>query len=239
MARIEGPVVSRHPGRGRRELAGMLRRDPDRARNLQAARSRPATSPAFAVKSSPADRVDGVARAVSDAGRRRDTTGPDLDAVLSARQGVPQRDPPHRRARRRRSTVIVPGATTDQRWVRLASRRMYGQLLEAGVRIFEYEPGMTHVKALLVDELWAVIGTTNFDNRSFEHNDEVNVAFRDAARDRAHRRRLRSRSRRSARNHARRVARAAAVGKADRHRRLDSRTTAVDATSSVSGARVS
>jgi cardiolipin synthase len=38
---------------------------------------------------------------------------------------------------------------------------------------------MTHVKALLVDQLWAVIGTTNFDNRSFEHNDEVNVAFRD------------------------------------------------------------
>jgi cardiolipin synthase len=58
---------------------------------------------------------------------------------------------------------------------------MYGQLLEAGVRIFEYEAGMTHVKALLVDELWAVMGTTNFDNRSFEHNDEVNVAFRDPA----------------------------------------------------------
>ena len=46
---------------------------------------------------------------------------------------------------------------------------------------------MTHVKALLVDELWAVIGTTNFDNRSFEHNDEVNVAFRDAAVDGARR----------------------------------------------------
>jgi len=77
--------------------------------------------------------------------------------------------------------VIVPGSHTDQRWVRLASRRMYGQLLETGVRIFEYEAGMTHLKALLVDELWAVVGTTNFDNRSFEHNDEVNVAFRDAA----------------------------------------------------------
>ncbi len=38
---------------------------------------------------------------------------------------------------------------------------------------------MTHVKALLVDDLWSVIGTTNIDNRSFEHNDEVNVAFRD------------------------------------------------------------
>ena len=42
-------------------------------------------------------------------------------------------------------------------------------------------PGMTHVKALLVDDLWAVVGTTNLDNRSFEHNDEVNVAFRSAA----------------------------------------------------------
>src|SRR5262249_16705717 len=76
-------------------------------------------------------------------------------------------------------SVIVPGAHTDQKWVRLASRRMYGSLLEVGVRIFEYEPGMTHVKALLVDELWAIIGTTNFDNRSFEHNDDVNVAIRD------------------------------------------------------------
>jgi len=56
---------------------------------------------------------------------------------------------------------------------------MYGTLMEAGVRMFEYEAGMTHNKALLVDQLWAVIGTTNFDNRSFEHNDEVNVAFRD------------------------------------------------------------
>jgi cardiolipin synthase len=78
-----------------------------------------------------------------------------------------------------RMTVVVPGSRTDQRWVRLASRRMYGQMLEAGVRIFEYEPGMTHVKVLLVDDLWSVIGTTNLDNRSFEHNDEVNLAMRD------------------------------------------------------------
>ena len=34
---------------------------------------------------------------------------------------------------------------------------------------------MTHAKVLIVDELWAVLGTTNIDNRSFEHNDEVNV----------------------------------------------------------------
>ena len=75
--------------------------------------------------------------------------------------------------------VIVPGPATDQRWVRLASRRMYGELLAGGVRIFEYEPSMTHVKALIVDDDWAVIGTTNVDNRSFEHNDEVNLALLD------------------------------------------------------------
>jgi cardiolipin synthase len=87
--------------------------------------------------------------------------------VRTARRGV-------------RVRVIVPGPTTDQRLVRLASRRMYRQLLEGGVRIYEYRPAMTHVKALIVDDLWAVIGTTNIDNRSFEHNDEVNVAARDA-----------------------------------------------------------
>jgi cardiolipin synthase A/B len=65
--------------------------------------------------------------------------------------------------------------------VRIASRRLYGELLAAGVRILEYEPAMTHVKALLVDDHWAIVGTTNVDNRSFEHNDEVNVALLDRA----------------------------------------------------------
>jgi cardiolipin synthase len=82
-------------------------------------------------------------------------------------------------ARGIRVRVIVPGPRTDQRLVRLASRRLYGQLLEKGVRIFEYQPGMTHAKVMMVDDRWGIVGTTNFDNRSFEHNDEVNVAFRD------------------------------------------------------------
>jgi cardiolipin synthase len=80
-----------------------------------------------------------------------------------------------------RVTVIVPGRHTDQRWVRLASRRMWGHLLEAGVRIYEYAGTMIHAKVLIVDREWAVLGTTNIDNRSFEHNDEVNVALRDPA----------------------------------------------------------
>jgi len=58
---------------------------------------------------------------------------------------------------------------------------MWGQLLEAGVRIYEYQPAMIHAKVLIVDDLWSVIGTTNLDNRSFEHNDEVNLAVRDQA----------------------------------------------------------
>jgi cardiolipin synthase len=80
-----------------------------------------------------------------------------------------------------RLSVLVPGANTDQRWVRLASRRMYGGLLGAGVRIFEYEQAMIHAKSLIVDETWGVLGTTNIDNRSFEHNDEVNIVMRDEA----------------------------------------------------------
>ncbi len=58
---------------------------------------------------------------------------------------------------------------------------MYGELLAAGVHIHDSMPGMTHVKSMVVDGDWAVVGTTNIDNRSFEHNDEVNVAFREAA----------------------------------------------------------
>lgn len=96
-------------------------------------------------------------------------------------------DRPFRRAlirSARRGTairLIVPGSVTDQRWVRLASRRIYGGLLRAGVRLFEYQPAMMHAKILIVDDEWSVIGTTNMDNRSFEHNDEVNIVTLDRA----------------------------------------------------------
>ena len=75
--------------------------------------------------------------------------------------------------------IIVPGSHTDQRWVRLVSRRKYRELLKEGIQIHEYRAGMMHAKIMSVDDMWVVLGTTNFDNRSFEHNDEVNVAVRD------------------------------------------------------------
>jgi cardiolipin synthase len=59
---------------------------------------------------------------------------------------------------------------------RLASRRRYGELLAAGIEIWEYQPSMMHNKCLVVDGVWSVVGSTNFDNRSFGLNDEVNLA---------------------------------------------------------------
>ena len=72
--------------------------------------------------------------------------------------------------------ILTVGVNTDLPLLRAGGQRIYGELLEAGVEIFEYQPGMFHVKMLIVDDHWAVIGTTNFDNRSFMINDEVNLA---------------------------------------------------------------
>ena len=75
---------------------------------------------------------------------------------------------------------VIKAEKLSKRYV-LGSRQPYSfrEMLAGGVRIYEYRPSMTHVKALIVDRGWAVMGTTNVDNRSFEHNDEVNVAFRE------------------------------------------------------------
>jgi cardiolipin synthase len=75
-------------------------------------------------------------------------------------------------------TVIAPGDHADHLMTRRASRRRYGKLLKAGIEIHEYQPAMIHVKALVIDGVWSVVGSTNFDNRSFGLNDEVNLAAR-------------------------------------------------------------
>jgi cardiolipin synthase A/B len=71
--------------------------------------------------------------------------------------------------------VIVPGEHTDVPIVRDASRWYYERMLRRGIRIFEYKPTMMHAKTMVVDGLWTTIGSSNFDNRSFRLNDEVNV----------------------------------------------------------------
>src|SRR5262249_23271763 len=77
--------------------------------------------------------------------------------------------------------IIVPGGKNDHLLPRRSSRRLYGDLLQAGARIFEYEPAMIHTKAMVVDSAWGVVGSTNLDSRSFGLNDEVNVAMPDPA----------------------------------------------------------
>jgi cardiolipin synthase len=78
-------------------------------------------------------------------------------------------------------TILLPGPHMDHPWVRLSSRRLFRPLLEAGVRLFEYQPTMIHQKLMIVDRLWTVVGTTNLDMLSFEYLDEINLAVRDAA----------------------------------------------------------
>jgi cardiolipin synthase A/B len=77
--------------------------------------------------------------------------------------------------------ILVPGRKSDHMVTRSTSRAGYGQLLKAGAEVYEYQPSMIHAKVLCVDDLWLVVGSTNFDNRSFGINDEVNLAIRDAA----------------------------------------------------------
>jgi cardiolipin synthase len=68
--------------------------------------------------------------------------------------------------------LLVPGPATDAKPVRLAGRSHYEELLEAGVRIFEFEPAMMHAKTVVVDGRWTVVGSANMDNRSVELNEE-------------------------------------------------------------------
>src|SRR5260221_8388175 len=71
--------------------------------------------------------------------------------------------------------VIVPGEDTDVPVVRQASRWHYELMLRHGIRIFEYQPTMMHAKTMTVDGIWTTVGSSNFDDRSFRLNDEVNV----------------------------------------------------------------
>lgn len=76
-------------------------------------------------------------------------------------------------------TILLPGRRMDHPWVRLGSRRLFRPLLDAGIRLFEYQPSMIHQKLMVVDRLWTVVGTTNLDMLSFEYLDEINLAVRD------------------------------------------------------------
>lgn len=74
--------------------------------------------------------------------------------------------------------IIIP-KNSDSHLVTAAARSYFDKLLKAGVRIYEYGPRMLHTKALLVDDEYAIIGTSNFDTRSFALNFEIVMLFND------------------------------------------------------------
>jgi cardiolipin synthase A/B len=76
--------------------------------------------------------------------------------------------------------IICPGPVTDTNITRNASRALWGDLLKAGVKIYEYEPTMFHCKYMVIDGIWSSVGSTNFDPRSFRLNDEANLNVLDA-----------------------------------------------------------
>ena len=74
-----------------------------------------------------------------------------------------------------RVEILVPGSIMDVKLVQKASRSRWGELLEAGIAIYEYQPTMLHTKVMIVDSHFVSVGSTNFDDRSFRLNDETNL----------------------------------------------------------------
>jgi cardiolipin synthase A/B len=76
--------------------------------------------------------------------------------------------------------ILLPDKHIDSETVRIATKRAWGPLLESGVEIHEYEPTMLHCKMLIFDHYMVSVGSTNFDMRSFELNDEASLNVYDA-----------------------------------------------------------
>ena len=75
--------------------------------------------------------------------------------------------------------LILPGPHDDQPLTKSAGRSAYGRMLEGGVKIFEYQPTMIHTKSMVIDGRFALFGSSNFDARSAQINEELDLAIYD------------------------------------------------------------
>ncbi|MFJ6636507.1 phosphatidylserine/phosphatidylglycerophosphate/cardiolipin synthase family protein [Streptomyces sp. NPDC091376] len=75
--------------------------------------------------------------------------------------------------------ILLPGPHTDKRVCQVAGQNYYEDLLACGVRIYQYQPTMMHAKVITVDMVAALIGSTNFNRRSLDHDEEVMLAVLD------------------------------------------------------------
>lgn len=77
--------------------------------------------------------------------------------------------------------VMMPSTSgSDNPMVQYAGHRHFDTLLESGVRLFEYPHTLLHQKVMTVDDVWCAVGSTNFDDRSFDTNDEITLGICDA-----------------------------------------------------------
>lgn len=177
--RIEGPIVSQLQAafaENWREATGEVLGGPAWFPGAAEPRGRLA---AQVVRSSPQNGSYGMENlfllAVSGARRSIEVTNPYFlpddhlrEAIVrAARRGVQVR-------------ILVPGVI-DHALVREAGRRHFGKLLREGVEIWEYKPALLHSKTMVIDGMWATVGSANLDRRSFAMNDELNVAVYDTA----------------------------------------------------------
>ncbi|AKZ59952.1 putative phospholipase [Streptomyces ambofaciens ATCC 23877] len=75
--------------------------------------------------------------------------------------------------------ILLPGPHTDKRVCQLAGQHYYEDLTACGVKIYQYQPTMMHAKVVTVDHVAALIGSTNFNRRSLDHDEEVMLAVLD------------------------------------------------------------
>ncbi|HEX4228985.1 MAG TPA: phospholipase D-like domain-containing protein [Bryobacteraceae bacterium] len=99
---------------------------------------------------------------------------------------LPDRSARHalKRAMRNRGVrvqILTAGPQTDHNSIRYFSQATSARLIRSGVEFYEYQPAMIHAKLMVIDNLWSLAGSTNFDPRSLRLNNEVNIAIRDAA----------------------------------------------------------
>ncbi|MFD0305241.1 phosphatidylserine/phosphatidylglycerophosphate/cardiolipin synthase family protein [Streptomyces sp. NPDC127119] len=75
--------------------------------------------------------------------------------------------------------ILLPGPHTDKRVCQLAGQRYYEDLTGCGVKIYQYQPTMMHAKTITIDKIASLVGSTNFNRRSLDHDEEVMLAVLD------------------------------------------------------------
>jgi cardiolipin synthase len=105
----------------------------------------------------------------------------DIEAAYFIPDTLMSRELVKARKRGVRIRILLPDKHIDSETVRIATKRGWGPLLESGVEIYTYEPTMLHCKMLIFDHHMVSVGSTNFDMRSFELNDEASLNIYDGA----------------------------------------------------------